>query len=617
MSNQTAADIHMQVRRFLPKVLKPGRYLGQEWNSIHKDWEGTEVHMAFAFPDVYEVGMSHLGLRILYHLVNSFPEFLCERAFAPWVDMEEKMRALKIPLYALESFRPLAQFDVVGFTLQYELSYTNVLNMLDLARIPLRSADRGPDAPWIIAGGPCAYNPEPVAPFFDFILLGDGEEQLPKLLRLIAEQKENPRPRREFLLRAAGLEGVYVPELYRVDYKEDGRIAAITAEEGAPAKIRKAVVQDMDKAYFPTEPIVPYLEIIHDRMMLEVMRGCTKGCRFCQAGMVYRPVRERAPETLLRQAEKLVRATGYEEISLTSLSTGDYSCVGPVVRALIERYGKERVGVSLPSLRLDSFDVKLAEEVQKVRKSGLTFAPEAGTQRLRDVINKGVTEKNLLDAAEAAFKAGWSSLKLYFMIGLPTETQEDLDGIAALAKEVADLGSRLGRRNVKVTVSTSSFVPKSFTPFQWEPQEGMASLTAKQKYLREKLRDRRIKYNYHDVKTSFLEAVFAKGDRRLADLLEWAVRNGCRFDGWSDQFRYDTWMEGCGALGIDPHFYAHRAADYDDIMPWEHLESGVNKRFLVREHHKALREERTADCRKVCAGCGVCQDREVHMDLKG
>lgn len=618
MSNLTAADIRRQVERFLPKVLKPSRYLGSEWNAIKKDWDNTEVHMAFAFPDVYEVGMSHLGTRILYHLVNSFPEYLCERVFAPWVDMEEKMREQKIPLYALESFQPLKAFDVLGFTLQYEMSYTNILNMIDLSGIPIRSEERGDEDPWIIAGGPCAFNPEPLVGFIDFFLLGESEEQLPEVLRLVGGQKKNPIPRNEFLLKVAQVEGVYVPNFYHVSYKADGRIEAIEADAGVPTVVGKAVVKDLDQAFFPTKPIVPYLEIVHDRMVLEVMRGCSRGCRFCQAGMIYRPVRERSLETLLKQTEELVGATGYDQVALTSLSSGDYSCIQPVIETILENHGATGVGVSLPSLRIDSFDVELAETVQKARKSGLTFAPEAGTQRLRDVINKGVTEENLLNAAEAAFKKGWSTIKLYFMVGLPTETQEDIDGIIDLAKKVANLGTQLGRRSITITVSTSIFVPKSHTPFQWEPQEATASVELKQRYLKEKLRDRRIKYNYHDANTSYLEAVFAKGDRRLAPLLEWVVKHGCRFDGWSDQFREGVWMEGFKTLGIDPHFYANRAVDYDDVLPWDHLQSGVTKQFLINEHHLSLKETKTMDCRNgECTGCGVCPDRGVQIDLKG
>ena len=618
MSNLTAADIRRQVERFLPKVLKPSRYLGSEWNAISKEWDKTDVHMAFAFPDVYEVGMSHLGTRILYHLVNSIPEFLCERVFAPWVDMEEKLREGDIPLYALESFQPLKAFDVVGFTLQYEMSYTNILNMLDLAGIPLHTEERGIDDPWIIAGGPCAFNPEPLVGFIDFFLLGESEEQLPEVLRLIAEQKKHPVARRDFLVKIAHVQGVYVPEFYQVAYKPDGRIESIEADADVPASVQKAIVQDFDQAFYPTSPVVPYLEIVHDRMMLEVMRGCSRGCRFCQAGMIYRPVRERSLETLLKHTEELVRSTGYDEIALTSLSSGDYSCIQPVINTILERYGAEGVGISLPSLRVDSFDVGLAESVQTTRKSGLTFAPEAGTQRLRDVINKGVTEENLLEAAGAAFKKGWSTIKLYFMVGLPTETQEDIDGIVELAKKVANLGTQLGRRNITVTIATSIFVPKPHTPFQWEPQEAQASVELKQRYLKEKLRDRRFKYNYHDMKTSYLEAVFAKGDRRLAPLLEYVVQHGARFDGWSDQFRQDVWLEGMKELGIDSHFYANRAMDYDDILPWEHLESGVTKQFMAEEHHRALKEAKTSDCRgDVCTGCGICPDRGVQIMLKG
>ncbi|TGE31919.1 TIGR03960 family B12-binding radical SAM protein [Desulfosporosinus sp. Sb-LF] len=618
MSNFTAAEIRRQVERFLPKVLKPSRYLGSEWNAIRKDWDKTEVQMAFAFPDVYEVGMSHLGTRILYHLVNSFPEFLCERVFAPWVDMEETLRAKGIPLYALESFQPLKAFDVVGFTLQYEMSYTNILNMLDLAGIPMRTEERGPEDPWIIAGGPCAFNPEPLVGFVDFFLIGESEEQLPEVLRLIAEQKKQPVSRKDFLVRVAQVQGVYVPEFYHVSYKADGRIEKIESEAGVPAVVEKAIVQDLDQAFFPTNPVVPYMEIVHDRMMLEVMRGCSRGCRFCQAGMLYRPVRERSLETLMKQTEELVRSTGYDQVALTSLSSGDYTCIRPVIENILEKHGAEGVGVSLPSLRVDSFDVGLADTVQKARKSGLTFAPEAGSQRLRDVINKGVTEENLLTAVEEAFKKGWSTIKLYFMVGLPTETQEDIDGIVDLAKKVANLGTKLGRRNITVTISTSFFVPKPHTPFQWEPQESKASVDLKQRYLRDKLRDRRLKYSYHDVKTSYLEAVFAKGDRRLAPLLEWAVKHGCRFDGWSEHFHEEVWMEGFKELGIDPHFYANRAVDYDDILPWDHLESGVTKQFMMEEHHRALQETKTIDCRyDQCTGCGICPGRGVQIELKG
>jgi radical SAM family uncharacterized protein len=618
MNSHNAEEIRQKVERLLPKVIKPGRYLGTEWNSIHKDWELTSVHMAFAFPDVYELGMSHLGTRILYHLVNSIKEFVCERVFAPWIDMEGKMREQGIPLYSLESFRPVKDFDVLGFTLQYEMSFTNILNMLNLAGIPLRSTERGPKDPWVIAGGPCAYNPEPLAPFIDFFLLGESEEQLPEVLWLIAEHKEKMSSREEFLAAVAQIEGVYVPQAYHISYKPDGRIQEISVDHGFPKVVTKAIIKDLETVFFPEESIVPYMEIIHDRIMLEVMRGCSRGCRFCQAGMIYRPVRERSPEVLLRQIEKLIRSTGYGETSLTSLSSGDYSCIQPLLREITDKYETERISISLPSLRIDSFDVSLAEEVQKVRKTGLTFAPEAGSQRLRDVINKGVTEENLLKAVEAAFSAGWSNIKLYFMIGLPTEEQADLDGIVTLANKVIALGTKSGRRNVKLTVSTSSFVPKSHTPFQWAAQEQQSSLELKQKYLREKLRNKRIKYNYHDVHTSFIEAVFAKGDRRLADVLEWAHKAGCRFDGWSEHFHYEVWLKGFDELGIDPGFYANQALTYDDVLPWEHLESGVTKQFLIEEHRRALQGKLTQDCRFAdCTGCGVCPGRGVQIELKG
>jgi radical SAM family uncharacterized protein len=618
MNSHSTEEIRCRIERLLPRVSKPGRYLGTEWNSVHKDWEAATLHMALAFPDVYEVGMSHLGTRILYHLVNSKPEFVCERVFAPWIDMEKEMRKEQIPLYALESLRPVRAFDVLGFTLQYEMSFTNILNMLDLAAIPLRSAEREAQDPWIIAGGPCAYNPEPLAPFIDFFLLGESEEQLPAVLGLLAEHKEKKSLREEVLAAVAQIEGVYVPQAYEISYDSKGKIQGIVAACGFPAVIKKAVVKDLERAFFPEQVIVPYMEIIHDRVMLEVMRGCSRGCRFCQAGMIYRPVRERSPEILLQQAEKLLQSSGYAEISLTSLSSGDYSCIQALVKEMTARYEPEKINISLPSLRIDSFDVKLAQKIQKVRKSGLTFAPEAGTQRLRDVINKGVTEENLLLAVEAAFRAGWSNIKLYFMIGLPTEEQADLDGIVALAKKVIALGVKAGRPNVRLTVSTSSFVPKSHTPFQWEPQEEQASLDLKQKYLREKLRDKRIKYSYHDIHTSFIEAALAKGDRRLADVLEWVFKAGCRFDGWSEHFHYDVWLKGFQEIGLDPHFYVNRPLNYVDVLPWDHLHCGVAKQFLLEEHQRALQGKLTSDCRYAeCSDCGVCPDRGVQIDLKG
>lgn len=466
-----STQIRNRIERILPKVTKPGRYVGGEWNMRLKDWDKADLRMVFAFPDVYEVGMSNLALRILYGLVNSGEKFLCERAFAPWPDMEGLMREEGIPLYSLESFHPLKEFDVIGFTLQYELSYTNILNMLELSGIALRSEQRTDGDPWIVGGGPCCYNPEPIAPFFDLFVLGEGEDVLPRLLEVFSQGKAGGHSRREILQEAAQLQGVYVPGFYSVDYHENGTIKKIQPSSGAPATVTKAVVQDFSSAYFPVDCIVPYTEAVHDRVMLEVMRGCTRGCRFCQAGMISRPVRERDPELLLQQALASIDKTGYEEISLVSLSTSDYSGVKNLLGQMMDRLQDQGVSVSLPSLRLDSFDPDLAREVQKVRKSGLTFAPEAGTQRLRDVINKGVTEEDLLKTAEAAFKGGWSSIKLYYMIGLPTETDEDLDGIVEQARKVLETGKKAGCRKAKVTISTSSFVPKAQTPFQWEGQD--------------------------------------------------------------------------------------------------------------------------------------------------
>ncbi|HHV65146.1 MAG TPA: TIGR03960 family B12-binding radical SAM protein [Peptococcaceae bacterium] len=610
MSEKDSNWIRQKVERILPKVMKPGRYVGGEWNIIHKNWDQTQVHTAFIFPDVYEVGMSNLALRIIYGLINSYDEYLCERAFAPWPDMEEKLKEEGLPLYALESFRPLKDFDVLGFTLQYELSYTNILNILRLSGIPLRSAERrgAQSYPWIIAGGPCAYNPEPIAPFIDFFVLGEAEEQYPEILKIIKEGKASKAGKEELLRQLAELQGIYVPEFYEFAYQVDGTIGELKVKEGIPRVVKKAVLKDFDAAYFPEKVIVPYTEAVHDRVMLEVMRGCTRGCRFCQAGMIYRPLRERSPERLLEQAEKAIEATGYEEISLVSLSTSDYSCVNWVLQELLAKMQQKAVSVSLPSLRLDSFDVEIAEQVQKVRKSGLTFAPEAGTQRLRDVINKGVTEEDLLKTAEAAFQAGWSSIKLYYMIGLPTETYEDLDGIVDQAKKVLAVARKVGRKGARVTVSASSFVPKPHTPFQWEGQDSPEVLKEKQEYLRRRLKDQHIKFLYHDIGASFMEAVLARGDRRLAELLEKAVLKGCKFDGWSEYFRFDLWQEAWRETGVDPHFYANRKFSLDEVLAWDHLSPGISKEFLLNEYKKALAGVVTPDCRGRCGKCGVCPD---------
>lgn len=609
----------------LPRVSKPLRYVGNELNAVKKDWESVKLRTAFAFPDVYEVGMSHLGLRILYHLVNDQADYLMERVFAPWTDLEKELRERKIPLFSLESYRPLREFDCIGFTLQYEMSYTNIINMLDLAGIPLESAERDGDFPLIIAGGPCAYNPEPLACFIDLFVIGEGEEVIIDLFSVLAQHnRDNGKKDKPGLLRKlARINGVYVPGFYEPGYDQQGKLTEIRVKEPGPVpRIVKRVVKDLDQAYFPLKPIVPYLEIVHDRIMLEVLRGCTRGCRFCQAGMLYRPVRERSRELLEEQAEKLLENTGYNEISLTSLSTSDYSCVAPLVKTLLDKHGREKVGISLPSLRVDSFSLNLAQEVQRVRKSGLTFAPEAGTQRLRDTINKGVTEENLMEVAEAAFKAGWTQMKLYFMLGLPTETLEDLDGIADLAYKVLEKGIRIMKEEGRpkqpgVTVSVSSFVPKAHTPFQWEAQDSMELLKEKQVYLKKRIRDRRISYNYHDAPLSFLEAVFAKGDRRLGRVLLRAWQKGAKFDSWSEHFRFSIWLEAFQETGIKPESIVYQPLDYGDVLPWDHIDMGVTKKYLWQEREKALQAALTGDCRyESCSTCGICQDLDVALDLK-
>ncbi len=611
-----------QLEKIIRRVQKPGRYSGGEWNTVCKDWQNTYVKMAFAFPDVYEVGMSHLGLQILYGIVNGREDALLERVFAPWPDMEQQMRNTGLPLFSLESRRPLRDFDIIGFTLQYELSFSNILNMLDLAGIPLRSADRtGGDYPLIVAGGPCAFNPEPMAEFIDVFAIGEGEELLNDLLDAYLASRRSSEVRQDLLIRLAGIDGIYVPALYRVEYNNLGKINIVTPVcEGVPAQVQKRLVADVDAAFFPTRMVVPAIEAVHDRAMLEVQRGCTRGCRFCQAGIIYRPVREKEPEILLRHAGELLGSTGWGEISLTSLSTSDYSRVIPLVGELIRRYGSLGVNVSLPSLRVDAFSVDLAKEVQKVRRSSLTFAPEAGTQRLRDVINKGVTEDNLMAAVDAAFSAGWHSIKLYFMIGLPTETDEDLHGIANLARKVLDRGRKLVRSKgrLKVTVSVSSFVPKSHTAFQWEPQNSIAELKRKQALLRELLRGRGLVFKWHDPEGSFLEAVLSRGDRRLAGAIEAAWRNGARFDGWSEFFDISKWLMAFTSTGIDPDWYAYHRYHYDDTLPWDHISTGVSKKFLMREHLCSLEGATTPDCRSGrCQGCGLCTSLEVKRYLAG
>lgn len=600
----------MNLDRILKRVQKPTRYIGTEYNSVHKDLSGIDIRFAFCFADVYEVGMSHLGMKILYHLLNEQEGIFCERVFAPWVDMEEEMRREGVPLFSLETKAPVRDFDFVGFTLQYEMSFSNIINMLDLAGIPLLSSERAEGESFVCCGGPCAYNPEPLADFVDFFMLGEGEEIMLEVMEEYRAWKRAGEPRRRFLERILKIEGVYVPCFYDVSYHEDGTIASFVPNHpDAPVKIKKRIIRDLDKVSYPDRFIVPFMEIVHDRIMLEVFRGCIRGCRFCQAGMIYRPVREKSPQALLAQAEKLIASTGYEEMSISSLSTSDYTQLRELTDGLLELTEDKKISLSLPSLRLDNFSMELMQKVQKVRKSGLTFAPEAGTQRLRDVINKGVTEEDLLRAASIAFGGGYGGVKLYFMMGLPTETEEDLAGIASLAEKVVEayfaVPKEQRNKNLRVTVSTSSFVPKPFTPFQWVRQNGVEELMEKQSFLKGQIKSKRISYNWHEAKLSVMEGVFARGDRRLGKVLAEAQRLGARFDGWHEHFSWDLWMQAFENTGIDPFFYNLRERDYDEILPWDHIDVGVSKAFLMNENEKAKRGEITPNCREKCGGCGV------------
>jgi radical SAM family uncharacterized protein len=581
-----------RLEQVLYRVTNPTRYIGNEWNSITREWVDERIKVVLAFPDLYEIGMSHLGLKILYHLLNREDDILCERTYAPWLDMEELMRSEDIPLFSLESKQEIRDFDLLGFTLQYEMSYTNILNMLDLAGIPIYSRDRDNSYPLIIGGGSTVFNPEPLAPFFDLFFIGDAENRIIDLVRTYHNYSQTGLSRREMLLRLSHLPGVYVPRFYDLQYSEMGEIDNISTNcPGIKEVVNKQIVADLDQVFYPVDFIVPYMNIVHDRAVLEIARGCKGGCRFCAAGMTYRPVRERKKETIIDLADRILASTGFEELSLSSLNTADYSDIEELVQILARRYEEKKISISLPSLRIDRFSVNLAREVQRVRKSGLTFAPEAGTQRLRDVINKGVVEEDLYDAVQAAFDEGWSSLKLYFMIGLPTETDEDLAGIVELVKKVFKMGKEGSkqRKRIKIHTSISTFVPRPFTPFQWVEMISREEIISKQNYLKKNLRGRGLSLSWNEPDLSLLEGAFSRGDRRLASVLESAWRRGCKFDGWNDIFDFSLWEEAFRECNLNLNDYL-RARQLNEKLPWEHINIGISKEFLIKEYQKSKNE---------------------------
>ena len=593
----------------LCKVEKPSRYIGGELNEIVKNIEDIDIRFAFCFPDVYEVGMSHLGTRILYHTINERKDTYCERVFAPWPDMEKELRDNNIPLYALESKDSLKEFNIIAFTLQYEMSFTNILNMINMAGINIRADERTNEDPLIMAGGPCAYNPETLSSVIDLFQIGEGEEMMNDMIDLYKKHKDN-WDKKAFLREASKIKGIYVPSLYEVYYNEDNTIKSFKPRyEDVPTTVRKRIVADFDNVSFPENIIVPYTDIVHDRVVLETFRGCTNGCRFCQAGMIYRPVREKSKETLLSQGRNSLKNTGYREISLSSLSTCDYSDIKGLIHDLMEEHSKNKVAIAIPSIRVDAFSIDLIKEIQKVKKTGLTFAPEAGSQRMRDIINKGLSEEKILEAARSAFEEGWSTIKLYFIIGLPYENIEDCAAIGELAQKIASeyhkSSKKGGRKGLKITVSTSILVPKPFTPFQWAKMTPINEITDKINAVKGSIKSKSIQYNYHSQKTSYMEAVFARGDRRVSEVLIKAFEKGAKFDGWSEFFKFEYWQEALEECNIDGDFYAYRERSYDEILPWDFIDIGVNRKYLEEENEKAKRAELTQNCKEGCTGCGI------------
>ena len=597
-----------RLERILPKVQKPARYTGGEYNQIMKDRAKVDLRLAFCFPDTYEIGMSNLGMKILYHTMNSLEYVWCERVFAPWSDMYEEMKRNSIPLYALESGDPLSEFDVLAFSVGYEMAYTTVLDMLDMAGLPVRSADRKELLPIVFAGGSAGVNPEPMAPFMDMFVIGEGEEMNNELLELLHTAKLEEWSKEQFLKTAAQIEGVYVPSFYDITYNEDGTVDHITSHDGVPAKVTKRIVRDLDAAPFPTNPIVPSTEVVQDRVNLELFRGCIRGCRFCQAGHIYRPIRAKKPETLIYQGIETLKNTGYEELTLLSLSSSDYRQLQKVCDGLLEYCEERSISISLPSLRADNFSMELMDRLQRVRKSGLTFAVEGGSQRLRDAINKNVTEEDLLNTCRIAFEGGWNSVKLYYMLGLPTETDEDIVGIAEMADRVLHCWRQYAKnkaRGVRITISTSCFIPKPHSPFQWEAQISPEEYLRRVNLLRASITARNVVYNWHDAETSLIEAVLSRGDRKVADVIESVWRNGGRLEAWSDFFSLERWMDAFSVHGLDPAFYAQRERKAEEILPWDMINTGVTKRHLLHEREMAYAAALSPDCRKQCSACGA------------